>query len=272
MRYIEEISQRGRKGVFLLNLEYKRKSFDKSVSIGFKNALNEMQEKALNEIENCSSINEMLAVKSNFSNDGIKSEMKKTYRVVGSYFSTETYKNLTQNKKSSVEQMQTIWEQQMNEYVERFGAERIKLITNTTEELFKKTVKNVTIQALNDGLSVQDAAKMIKDQIGFNNRYRALRIARTEIVSASNQGSLNGAKSTGLKLNKVWIATKGNRTRHSHELMDGVVTGLDDRFDVPIFEGQKKTGSEKLSHPGDPNGSAGNVINCRCTQGYKRIM
>lgn len=272
MRYIEEISKRGRKGVFLLNLEYKRKSFDKSVSIGFKNALSDMQEKALKEIDVCSSINEMLAVKAQFGSDSLKSEMKKTYRLVGSSFANETYKNLTQNKKSSIEQMHTIWEQQMGEYVERYGAERIKLITNTTEELFKRTVKNITTQALNDGLSVQDAAKMIKDQIGFNNRYRALRIARTEIVSASNQGSLNGAKSTGLKLNKVWIATKGNRTRHSHQIMDGVTTGIDDRFEVPIFEGDKKTGSEKLIHPGDPNGSASNVINCRCTQGYKRIM
>jgi len=275
MRYIDEISTGGRKGVFLINLEYKRKSFDKTVTMNFKKALNEMQETALNQVSNASSLNDLLSIKADFRTDGIKSAMKKTYKDVGQYFASESYNNLAPKRKDSTEQLARVWEQQMADYVDKEVGERIKLITNTTEEQFKKVVKNVATQALNDGLSVQDAAKMIKDQIGFNNRYRALRIARTEIVSASNHGSLTGAKSTGLNLNKVWISTKGNRTRHSHadKDLDGQVVGLHESFKVPIYDGDKKTNdTERLQHPGDPKGSAGNVINCRCTQGYKRIL
>lgn len=271
MRYIEEI-QGARKGTFLVNMEYKRKSFDKTTAIAFRKALNDMQEKALKEIENCSNINEMLNVNAQFESNRISSAMKQTYKNVGSYFADETYRNLAGKRKDSADQMARIWEQQMADYVDKYGAERIKLITNTTEETFKKIVKSITTQALNDGLSIQDAAKMIKDQIGFSNRYRSLRIARTEIVSASNQGSLNGAKSTGLNLNKVWIATKGNRTRHSHRDIDGQIVGIAENFKVPVYNNDTKDGEENLQHPGDPRGSAGNVINCRCTQGYKRIL
>mgnify|MGYP001804312122 CR=1 FL=1 len=38
--------------------------------------------------------------------------------------------------------------------------------------------------------------------------------------------------------------------------MDGVRVGKDEDFDVQ---------GEKLAYPGDPKGSAANVINCRCT-------
>jgi hypothetical protein len=37
---------------------------------------------------------------------------------------------------------------------------------------------------------------------------------------------------------------------------------IDDFFDV---------GGEKLKYPGDPRGSAGNVIQCRCAVVYERI-
>ena len=89
-------------------------------------------------------------------------------------------------------------------------------------------------------------------------------IARTEIISASNKGSLDGAKDTGIPLKKEWLATMDNRTRDAHLIADGQKVLLDELFQVD---------GDALSYPGDfTNGaSAGNVINCRCTQIYEPL-
>ena len=280
MRMIEQLSGAGKKGVFMINLEYKRKSFNKSVERNYKQALQEMQAKALDKVESAISFDDLNSINVYFDPDRIKVAMKSTYKEVGKYFANETFTNIAGIKKDISDQRQQVWETQMAAYVEKIGKERINKITNTTEEEFKKIVKIVVNEAQLNGLSVQDAAKMIKQKIGITNSYRALRIARTEIVSASNQGSLLGAKSTNLNLNKVWISRKiKGRTRHSHFDVDGQIVGIDQPFIVPIYKGKGKTNRVvKLLHPGDPNGIgddkdlAGSVINCGCTQGYKRII
>lgn len=274
MRMIEQLNGAGKKGVFMINLEYKRKSFNKSVERNYKQALQEMQAKALDKVESAISFDDLNSINVYFDPDRIKVAMKSTYKEVGKYFANETFTNIAGIKKDISDQRQQVWETQMAAYVEKIGAERIKIITNTTEEEFKKIVKNVVVEAQKEGLSVQDAAKLIRQKIGITNSYRALRIARTEIVSASNQGSLLGAKSTNLNLNKVWISRKiKGRTRHSHFDVDGQIVGIDQPFIVPIYKGKEKTNEvDRMQHPGDPNGSAGNVIQCGCTQGYKRII
>jgi hypothetical protein len=59
-----------------------------------------------------------------------------------------------------------------------------------------------------------------------------------------------------------------NETRDSHEKMaEHDAIPLNESFDVGLRAG----GTEKLMYPGDPEGSAENVINCRCVIGYKRV-
>ena len=55
---------------------------------------------------------------------------------------------------------------------------------------------------------------------------------------------------------KEWVSVDDNRTREAHHHADGQVVPLDEPF---IVDG------EELMYPGDINGSASNVINCRCT-------
>lgn len=89
---------------------------------------------------------------------------------------------------------------------------------------------------------------------------RAETIARTETMASLNQAHIEAfqqAIDTGSvrrqDVRKVWVATKDNRTRDSHWAMDGESTGIDDVF------------SNGLRYPGDPNGSASETANCRCT-------
>lgn len=91
------------------------------------------------------------------------------------------------------------------------------------------------------------------------NRSGAIRNARTAVTGAQNAGrqeSYNRAKKMGLKLSKRWIATKDNRTRHEHAMLDGQTVPLDKPFQID---------GHKLMFPGDPTGLARLVWNCRCT-------
>jgi hypothetical protein len=95
-----------------------------------------------------------------------------------------------------------------------------------------------------------------KFDIGY---YNAKRIVRTEghrVRENGTQNSYEQAESKGLNITKVWLAAVDERTRESHAQADGQEVNIDEAF---IVDG------EELMHPGDPSGSAENVINCRCT-------
>lgn len=122
-------------------------------------------------------------------------------------------------------------------------------------------------QALADGValgeSIPELAKRI-DQLYLDEIIpnRSTTIARSEVVGASNWASQVAASQSGLALNKTWLATGDHRTRPAHEDADGQTVPLDQPFDV---------GGENLMYPGDAdNGSAGNIINCRCSLYYVR--
>jgi hypothetical protein len=91
--------------------------------------------------------------------------------------------------------------------------------------------------------------------------YFARRIARTETLMASNGGTHAAAVASvdllGEQRWKVWYATSDNRVRDAHWLAHGQVRDVREKFDVM---------GEGLDHPGDPLGSAANVIQCRCTE------
>jgi uncharacterized protein with gpF-like domain len=61
-------------------------------------------------------------------------------------------------------------------------------------------------------------------------------------------------------MRKVWISAEDDRTREDHIEADGQAVGMQDSFTI---------GGWELAYPGDPNGPAEQIINCRCTVGYE---
>ena len=94
-------------------------------------------------------------------------------------------------------------------------------------------------------------------------RFRAEAIARTEAIAALHEAqkqSIQQAVDTGAldpdNVSMIWRTTHDKRTRESHKAMDGQVRKMGEMF---------ITGDgNELEFPGDPNGPAEEVINCRC--------
>lgn len=83
----------------------------------------------------------------------------------------------------------------------------------------------------------------------------AKRIIRTEghyLQCQSAFDSMVKAKEKGAKIVKQWDSTLDGRTRTSHASVDGEIRELDEKF------------SNGMLMPGDPNGKAEEIINCRC--------
>lgn len=149
----------------------------------------------------------------------------------------------------------------IQDWISSQAATKVTQITNTT----LKQLRDELAQGVQIGESIpQLMARIDKLYLKDIIPNRSETIARTEVIAASNLGSVTAAKATGLTgLKKIWLATMDNRTRETHALADGQEVAMKDSFTV---------GGEKLEFPGDisEGATADEVINCRCTVIYRR--
>jgi len=167
-----------------------------------------------------------------------------------------------------------IWRTLVNSYLSTIGGERIKEINKFTKEYVLQRLRPILTEGINKGLGIGQIGRMIVSDIaeysGKFAKYRSERIARTEIVGTSNWASTTSVESSGVKdrLLKKWLVTEDGRERETHlEMADKPAIPIDDFFEVRNIKG----GYDRMKYPGDPSGSAGNVIQCRCTVVYERI-
>lgn len=133
--------------------------------------------------------------------------------------------------------------------------QRITSVADTT----RSQIISAVARGYSDGLGQIGIGKYIRDLIPSMSTARAGLIARTETHGAANFGAAHAAKETGLPLRKEWISAEDARTRPDHDAANGQVVAQNQPFNI---------GGEALDYPGDPAGSAGNTINCRCALGW----
>lgn len=192
--------------------------------------------------------------------DGLTKELNNLYTVVGVAFAKAQYDELTstksmQTKKLPGAELVASWVGRLRRFFSGEGTTRVRGMQQTTGDIIKDTLN----QARLDGLSIPEAANLLRQKVATLSQARATLIARTEIVSASNLASKMGAESTGLALNMRWIATPGGRTRDTHRAANGQVAPLSGTFTVGGFPAR---------YPGDPLLPAKEIVNCRCAIGY----
>ncbi len=122
-----------------------------------------------------------------------------------------------------------------------------------TKDLSKKIAGEIS-RGISRGMMYSEIARNIAayGRIPKNN---AMRIARTEAHRIQTKAAMDAqweAKNKGADVVKQWDSTLDGRTRDSHRQVDGEIRELDKPF------------SNGLLYPGDPSGSASEVVNCRC--------
>jgi uncharacterized protein with gpF-like domain len=90
---------------------------------------------------------------------------------------------------------------------------------------------------------------------------RSDRIAQTSATATFESGQLQAWRQNGVTA-KEWLVTRDGRQREGHNEADGQTVELAVDFEV---RGVFSEPFEKLTHPGDPDGRASNVVNCRCS-------
>ncbi len=171
----------------------------------------------------------------------------------------------------------TLFEQIMLDFISRFGAAQVAQILETTRQQLQALVDG----GVRDGLGQEAIAKRITDAIPSLARTRARVIARTETHNAAMHASQEVAKAAPFPMNKRWVSVYDARTRDfgegdgkadafNHRIMNEVTVGPDELFSVPR-SARYGGGFELMAGPGDPNGSAANLIGCRCALIYRRV-
>lgn len=257
----------GQKETYFKTFDSRRWGF---ISWGQSRIKGALQQQAKNVLD-ANSAEEALANVDYVPKEPIERALMDIYGRVGSAFGMEIYNSFkgfapTMQTKEVEESM---FVQFMRGWIQTVGTLRINAITNTTRNRLRVALQ----EAVDEGMGIEEAARLISERSSIIGIQRARLIARTEIISASNRGSLEGARRTNLNLDKEWISTRDSRTRRiadgdvaDHYTVDGQKAPLDGKFEVPNVN----LGIEYLDHPGDPTASAATVIQCRCTQGYVR--
>jgi len=160
----------------------------------------------------------------------------------------------------------------LSNYISQYGQTQAQQILRTSEN----QIRDLMAGGMARGEAAEAVYLSILDRIPELARLRSTVITRTEVHAAVQFASYQTALRSSIPLTKVWNTVQDERTRDfgevgrisqfNHRVMDGARAPLLSPFLVPNILG----GVEPLDFPGDPRGSAANIINCRCVQSYER--
>ncbi len=191
--------------------------------------------------------------------------LRSLYRNVGSAWAQIESGNIEQYTKSWNQPVRmkffgfdSVWEGLLDIFFAAKGGEKITSITDTTRRWLISLIQRGREQELGPE---QIARSMTSDKAIPLARARV--ISRTETVAAANFGGVTAARQSKLKMNKRWVNARDSRVRELHRDGGSGVGGEVVPLDQPFSNG--------LMHPGDPNGSAKQVIQCRCVASMRPV-
>lgn len=136
-------------------------------------------------------------------------------------------------------------------FMATYTARDVVRIADTTREEIRRSIA----QGQREELGSAGIARLVRERTRVIGAARAMTIARTETGRVSNAATGASADALGIEYVREWSAAASERTRESHRIADGQRRRPDEAFQV---------GGASLMHPGDPDGPAGETINCRC--------
>jgi hypothetical protein len=195
-----------------------------------------------------------------FQNNDLQNMYRDMYEKIGLRFANWYAKHWDKAlaKATDINGYQSIWQAKFAYIGEQVGAQRVTLVSGTAKE----TLIKITQQAMRDpqfmALGDREKARILRSKFDRYSDYQARRLVRTESTNAANFATMQSASDIfpAQEMNKTWITAIDGRERDAHHSANRQTV----QFTKPFI-----VGGESLMHPGDSNGSAGNVINCRCS-------
>lgn len=133
-------------------------------------------------------------------------------------------------------------------------------ITNVQQNTID-TIRKILATATAESKSPNEIARQIKKELKGINIKRARTIARTESLLATSLAKQKQAQQSGIDsgLYKLWIHNKHGDFRENHLALNNTYVLANEPFNVS---------GKLMQFPGDPNGGAKEVINCKCNLSY----
>lgn len=202
-------------------------------------------------------------------NDKMMAAMNKMYKEVAVTFGNSSYRAVGIESRKAYDpfDLNALFLQEIINFLMRYGFYIVSLITQTTKKKLIEWV-NKSLQAgyAVDGIIGVILSKEAKEYI-YN---RAVMIARTEVMRASNYSMMVGANEHPFEVDKMWVSMRDARTRRipkdmfDHWDMDGQTKSMNE----PFISADKLGRTIVADMPGDPTSPRGFTINCRCTVAY----
>lgn len=124
---------------------------------------------------------------------------------------------------------------------------------------YNEIIQNAVIQGILQGETLDEIAKRVSEDTGEKALNALRRNARTAYTGAMNAGSMMAMERArdefGINVQKRWMATLDDKTRHAHAALDGQVQNVDEPFESALGP---------IMYPGDLDAEPENVWNCRC--------
>lgn len=149
--------------------------------------------------------------------------------------------------------------QLVKQWLKGYAADTAALLNKSTLEMIERIVA-ISVRN-NIDKSLKEIIRAVEDKLNefFKQaKKRARQIAQNEVLKVSNNARYLAALSTGKK-KKKWVTRADGRVRVGHRAAHGQTVNIKDDFTI---------NGERLRYPGDPRGSASNVIRCRCWVEY----
>lgn len=185
---------------------------------------------------------------------------RQVYVNIGLKFAKWYAKNFDKviSKQVDVSGYDDIWAERFNTVSQQIAAERVVLVQGTAKATLIKVFKQLSSDPEFMAMNEREAQRILRQKFGQYSKSQAERLIRTEATNAANVATLQSATDMfgQENLQKEWMTAIDGRERPAHRAADAQIVDFKERFLV---------GGEKLFNPGDPAGSAKNVVNCRCS-------
>jgi HK97 family phage portal protein len=141
-------------------------------------------------------------------------------------------------------------------WLDKYGMKRATDVIGTA----RAGIREQLVEGLKAGESIAELKKRLVEYYdGYaEEKWKALRVARTEVMTASNQGNLEAYKQSGVVEKKGWLGEPD--ARDTHLLAQRT---YDESGAIPLNE-KFEVGGDSMIAPGQGSDPA-QVINCRCT-------